>query len=114
MKTVDDFLNLHNWSPQQVQDYIPLPMTMGGAMYYTGLSPDGSTIEVNRGLAERRTQINMLKKKRPGARPREKYGKCGANSASRNDQPNRSNSEKNGKFFAYKKSRPPRKDSPKQ
>jgi radical SAM superfamily enzyme YgiQ (UPF0313 family) len=78
MKTVDDFLNMHNWSPQQVQDYIPLPMTMGGAMYYTGLAPDGKPIEVNRGLAERRTQINMLKKKRHGARPcnqNEKYQK---------------------------------------
>ena len=70
MKTVDDFLDMHNWSPQQVQDYIPLPMTMGGAMYYTGLAPDGKAIEVNRGLAERRPQINMLKKKRHGARPR--------------------------------------------
>lgn len=79
MKTVDDFLNLHNWSPQQVQDYIPLPMTMGGAMYYTGLAPDGTPIEVNRGLAERRTQINMLKKKRHGARPRNKYDKYGKN-----------------------------------
>ncbi len=69
MKTVDDYLNLHHWSPQQVQDYIPLPMTMGGAMYYTGLAPDGRPIPVNRGLAERRDQIQMLKKKRPGSRP---------------------------------------------
>ena len=73
MKTVDDFLNKHNWSPQQVQDYIPLPMTIGGVMYYTGLAPDGSPIEVNRGLAERRPQINMLKKKRHGSFQRDKY-----------------------------------------
>ncbi len=64
MKTVDDFLNRHNWSPQQVQDYIPLPMTMGAAMYYTGKTPDGEPITVNRGLAERRPQIQVLKKKR--------------------------------------------------
>ncbi|MDD4318692.1 MAG: YgiQ family radical SAM protein, partial [Victivallaceae bacterium] len=64
MKTVDDFLNRHNWSPQQVQDYIPLPMTMGAAMYYTGKTPDGNPITVNRGLAERRPQIQVLKKKR--------------------------------------------------
>ena len=51
---------------QQVQDYIPLPMTMGAAMYYTGKAPDGTEIEVNRGLAERRSQINVLKKKRSG------------------------------------------------
>ena len=64
MKTVDDFLNKHHWSLQQVQDYIPLPMTMGAAMYYTGKTADGTPIEVNRGLAERRAQINVLKKRR--------------------------------------------------
>lgn len=72
MKTVDDYLNANHWSPQQVQDYIPLPMTMGGAMYYTGLAPDGHPIPVRRGLAERRDQIQMLKKKRPGSRFRDR------------------------------------------
>lgn len=66
MKTVDDFLEKHHWSLQQVQDYIPLPMTMGAAMYYTGKAPDGTPIPVNRGLAERRPQIAVLKKKRSG------------------------------------------------
>jgi radical SAM superfamily enzyme YgiQ (UPF0313 family) len=64
MKIVDDFLNQRNWSPQQVQDYIPLPMTMAAAMYYTGKAPDGTPIHVNRGLKERRPQIKTLKKKR--------------------------------------------------
>ncbi len=64
MKTVDDFLNRHHWSLQQVQDYIPLPMTMGAAMYYTGKAPDGTEITVHRGLAERRGQIKVLKKNR--------------------------------------------------
>ncbi len=64
MKVVDDFLEAHHWSPQQVQDYIPLPMTMGAAMYYAGIDAQGNPIEVNRGLRERRTQIHMLKKKR--------------------------------------------------
>ncbi len=68
MKTVDDFLNKNNWSPQQVQDYIPLPMTMGAAMYYTGKDSNGNTITVNRGLKERRGQIQVLKKKRRGAK----------------------------------------------
>ena len=35
---------------------------------YKGLSTDGTEIKVNRGLAERRPQINMLKKKRPGSK----------------------------------------------
>lgn len=64
MKTVDQYLSSRRWSPQQVQDYIPLPMTMGAAMYYTGLAPDGSEIQVNRGLAERRPQVQTLKRKR--------------------------------------------------
>jgi uncharacterized radical SAM protein YgiQ len=66
MKAVDEFLNSQNWSPQQVQDYIPLPMTMGAAMYYCGKTPDGEEIKVNRGLAERRPQMDVLKKQRRG------------------------------------------------
>ena len=66
MKTVDDYLNKRRWSLQQVQDYIPLPMTMGGAMYYCGKDENGNPIPVNRGLAERRPQINVLKKRRSG------------------------------------------------
>jgi uncharacterized radical SAM protein YgiQ len=64
MKVVDDFLASHNWSPQQAQDYIPLPMTMGAAMYYCGCDQDGKPLAVNRGLKERRTQLKMLKRDR--------------------------------------------------
>ena len=71
MQVVDDFLNKHHWSLQQVQDYIPLPMTMGGAMYYCGKDSDGNPITVNRGLAERRQQIEVLKRRRTGP-PRSK------------------------------------------
>ena len=68
MKTVDDYLDSENWSPQQVQDYIPLPMTMGAAMYYCGLDSNFNEITVMRGLKERRTQMDMLKKKRRGSK----------------------------------------------
>lgn len=71
MQVVDDFLNKHHWSLQQVQDYIPLPMTMGGAMYYCGKDSSGNPITVNRGLAERRPQIEVLKRRRTGP-PRSK------------------------------------------
>ncbi|MDD3119728.1 MAG: YgiQ family radical SAM protein [Victivallales bacterium] len=67
MKVVDDFLTRHHWSPQQVQDYIPLPMTMAAAMYYTGKDPAGEPIHVNRGLKERRPQIKVLKRNKFGA-----------------------------------------------
>jgi len=71
MRVVDEFLASHNWSPQQAQDYIPLPMTMGAAMYYCGSAPDGTPIEVNRGLRERRAQLKMLKRNRSGGDSRE-------------------------------------------
>lgn len=43
--TIDDMLALaeflHRWNyfPEQVQDFIPLPMTLSGAMYWTGIDP---------------------------------------------------------------------------
>jgi uncharacterized radical SAM protein YgiQ len=93
MKIVDDFLNRHRWSLQQVQDYIPLPMTMGCAMYYTGKDADGNPLQVQRGLAERRAQIEVLKKRRSGKDAPEKNG-------SRNDKKtfNHHKKEDHGKF----------------
>jgi len=64
MKTVDDFLDRHHWSPQQVQDFMPLAMTMGCAMYCSGTDPEGHPIAVRRGLAERRDQREVLRRKR--------------------------------------------------
>lgn len=55
-ETVNRFLQKRNWAPQQVQDFIPLAMTMGAAMYCAERAPDGSPLKVNKGLAERRTQ----------------------------------------------------------
>jgi len=86
MKTVDEFLNRHHWSPQQVQDFIPLPMTTAAAMYYTGKTPDGTPLVVNRGLAERRPQLNVLKKKRIGSRALEPKPEFHHDDRSRNAQ----------------------------
>lgn len=95
MKVVDDFLRENHWSPQQVQDFIPLAMTMGCAMYCAEITPDGTPIEVNKGLAERRSQRNMLRRKHddrshaphddaPSDFPSRTQGK--RNSVSRNDK----------------------------
>ena len=61
MKSVECFVKEENWKIQQVQDFIPLPMTAAAAMYYTGL--DYSTEEpifVARGTAARQAQRNSL------------------------------------------------------
>ncbi len=62
-KKVHDYLEKNHLKVQQMQDYIPLPMTMGCAMYCSETAPDGTPIKVNKGLAQRRTQRNMLRKR---------------------------------------------------
>lgn len=65
MKSVEQFLKKEGWQLQQVQDFIPLPMTAAAAMYYTGKDfESGESIHVVRGLAERRTQQKQLRGKR--------------------------------------------------
>jgi len=62
MQAVEDFVKKERWNLQQVQDYIPLPMTPAAAMYYSGLDYEtGQPIAVIRGLAERRTQMKQLR-----------------------------------------------------
>ena len=64
MELVDNYLAKSNWNVRQVQDFIPLPMTMGCAMYCSQTAPDGRQIEVNKGLAQRRAQRDMLRRDR--------------------------------------------------
>jgi len=62
MKAVEQFVREEEWKLQQVQDFIPLPMTAAAAIYYTGLDYEtGEPVSVVRGLAERRTQMKQLR-----------------------------------------------------
>jgi uncharacterized radical SAM protein YgiQ len=62
MKAVEKFVREEEWKLQQVQDFIPLPMTPAAAVYYTGLDYEtGEPVPVVRGLAERRTQMKQLR-----------------------------------------------------
>jgi uncharacterized radical SAM protein YgiQ len=57
MQVVAEFLRRTNWNLQQVQDFIPLPMTPAAAMYVTGLDYEtGQPIAVARGAGERERQ----------------------------------------------------------
>jgi uncharacterized radical SAM protein YgiQ len=68
MNSVENYLRKSNWNLQQVQEFIPLPMTPSAAMYVTGLDFDtGKPIHVARGAGERMEQLRAL---RPGKRPR--------------------------------------------
>ncbi|MCC7375964.1 MAG: YgiQ family radical SAM protein [Verrucomicrobiales bacterium] len=70
MGAVEQFLRKENWNLQQVQDFIPLPMTGSAAMYVTGLDINTEQpIPVVRNAGERERQKRML---RPNQDPRPK------------------------------------------
>jgi uncharacterized radical SAM protein YgiQ len=61
MGAVEDSLRATRWNLQQVQDFIPLPMTPAAAMYATGRDYDtGEPIFVARGAGERLRQRRAL------------------------------------------------------
>jgi uncharacterized radical SAM protein YgiQ len=61
MKEVRDFLEPRRWNLQQVQDFIPLPMTPASAMYYSGIDyATGKPLYVARGLSEKKAQKEQL------------------------------------------------------
>lgn len=62
MGAVESFLKDEKWNLQQVQDFIPLPMTGSAAMYVTGLDINtGQPIPVVRGAGDRERQKRMLR-----------------------------------------------------
>jgi uncharacterized radical SAM protein YgiQ len=65
--TLEDMVELALWlkangyRPRQVQDFIPTPMSVASAMYYTGLDPlTMEPVPVARGLREKKLQKALL------------------------------------------------------
>lgn len=62
MGAVEQFLKKEKWNLQQVQDFIPLPMTGSAAMYVTGLDINSEQpIPVVRNAGDRERQKRMLR-----------------------------------------------------
>lgn len=54
-------LQRRNMKPEQVQDFIPLPMTVSACMYYTGINPfTGARLYVPKTLEEREMQRALI------------------------------------------------------
>jgi len=70
MQPVADFLKKERWNLQQVQDFIPLPMTMATAMYVAGTDPDGNRIFVAKHAGDRDRQKRMLRPNTAQSNPR--------------------------------------------
>ncbi|MGL4944622.1 MAG: YgiQ family radical SAM protein [Thermoguttaceae bacterium] len=61
MVNVAEFLMRERIRPEQVQDFIPTPMTLATCMYYTGLNPiNGERVITEKGLRGRRLQKALL------------------------------------------------------
>lgn len=70
MGVVEEFLRRERWNLQQVQDFIPLPMTASAAMYVTGLDINtGKSIPVARNAGDRERQKRMLRPNPTTRRP---------------------------------------------
>ncbi|MEO0249227.1 MAG: DUF3362 domain-containing protein, partial [candidate division WOR-3 bacterium] len=55
------YLMRRRMSPQQVQDFIPLPMTASGCMFYTGRHPfTGESVYVPEAFRERKMQRALI------------------------------------------------------
>ncbi|MEN0062667.1 MAG: YgiQ family radical SAM protein [Myxococcota bacterium] len=61
MVELAQWLKTHGYRPRQVQDFIPTPMSIASAMYWTGLDPlTMEPVEVARGLREKKLQKALL------------------------------------------------------
>ncbi|OPX96680.1 MAG: hypothetical protein A4E58_01669 [Syntrophorhabdus sp. PtaB.Bin006] len=55
--------------PEQIQDFIPLPMTLSGCMYYTEKNPfTGETLHVPKTFRERKMHRALIQYRNPGNR----------------------------------------------
>jgi uncharacterized radical SAM protein YgiQ len=65
-----EYLVENRWKPQQVQDFMPTPMTLATDIYWTGLHPaTGEPVPVVRDLEEKRMQKALLRWGDPKNRP---------------------------------------------
>ena len=65
-----EYLQRNRWKPQQVQDFMPTPMTLASDMYWSGYHPmTGEPIAVVRDMEEKRLQKALLRWGDPANRP---------------------------------------------
>jgi uncharacterized radical SAM protein YgiQ len=55
-----EYLVRRRWRPRQVQDFVPVPLTLSTAMYVSGMDPRGKKIYVPSGRKEKRLQAALL------------------------------------------------------
>jgi len=61
-----EYLISRSWRPRQIQDFVPIPLTLSAAMYVSGRDVRKKEIYVPRGRGEKRLQAAMLQYYQPG------------------------------------------------
>lgn len=57
-----EYLQANHWKPQQVQDFMPTPMTLASDIYWSGFHPmTGEPVHVTRDMDEKRLQKALLR-----------------------------------------------------
>jgi radical SAM superfamily enzyme YgiQ (UPF0313 family) len=65
-----EYLRRNHWRPQQVQDFMPTPMTLASDIHWSGLHPmTGAPVHVTRDMEEKRMQKALLRWGDPASRP---------------------------------------------
>jgi uncharacterized radical SAM protein YgiQ len=60
-----EYLISRSWKPRQVQDFVPVPLTLSTAMYVSGKDVKGRKIHVSRSRKEKRLQAALLQYYQP-------------------------------------------------
>ncbi len=55
-----EYLVRRRWRPRQVQDFVPVPLTLSTAMFVSGQDTKGQSIHIPRGRAEKRLQAALM------------------------------------------------------
>jgi uncharacterized radical SAM protein YgiQ len=65
-----EYLQRNHWRPQQVQDFMPTPMTLASDIHWSGYHPmSGKPVHVVRDMREKRMQKALLRWADPRSRP---------------------------------------------
>ncbi len=65
-----EYLQRNRWKPQQVQDFVPTPMTLASDIHWSGVHPmTGAPVHVVRDMEEKRMQKALLRWGDPANRP---------------------------------------------
>jgi uncharacterized radical SAM protein YgiQ len=68
-RSLAQYCTKRNMHPEQIQDYIPLPMTLSGCMFHTGVHPfTGEQVYVPRAFTERKMQRALVQHQNPANR----------------------------------------------